>query len=97
MNRAIRLGSLLLLTLLLAGCVSGVGGDDGLTDSDREALASLGYLADELAEKAQRELFGMEDGLGVGAYFWYQIINWIGDVADYAERVGNRLRLLIAN
>jgi uncharacterized protein Yka (UPF0111/DUF47 family) len=27
---------------------------------------------------------------------WYQIIEWIGDLADYAEKVGDRLRLLIA-
>jgi hypothetical protein len=28
--------------------------------------------------------------------FWYQLIEWIGDLADYAEKVGDRLRLLIA-
>jgi predicted phosphate transport protein (TIGR00153 family) len=60
-------------------------------------LNQLESETDELAENAQRELFAMEEELGVGTYFWYQIINWIGDVADYAERVGNRLRLLIAN
>ena len=32
-----------------------------------------------------------------GAYYWYEIIQWIGDIADYAERVGNRIRLLIAS
>ena len=51
---------------------------------------------DRLAEAAQRVLFGIEDELGVGAYYWYELINWIGDLADYAERVGNRLLLLIA-
>ena len=50
-----------------------------------------------LAEAAQRVLFGLEDELGVGAYFWYRLIHWIGDMADYAEKVGNRLRLLIAS
>jgi uncharacterized protein Yka (UPF0111/DUF47 family) len=29
--------------------------------------------------------------------FWYQMINLVGNLADHAERVGNRLRLLIAN
>jgi uncharacterized protein Yka (UPF0111/DUF47 family) len=29
--------------------------------------------------------------------FWYQMIIWVADLADYAERVGNRLRLLIAS
>lgn len=59
-------------------------------------LNQLESETDELAEKAKRMLFGMEEELGVGTYFWYQIINWIGNMADYAERVGNRLRLLIA-
>jgi uncharacterized protein Yka (UPF0111/DUF47 family) len=27
---------------------------------------------------------------------WYQLIQWVGDLADYAEKVGDRLRLLIA-
>jgi uncharacterized protein Yka (UPF0111/DUF47 family) len=27
---------------------------------------------------------------------WYQLIEWVGDLADYAEKVGDRLRLLIA-
>ena len=71
--------------------------ETGRVEEMIQTLNRLESETDELAEKAQRELFGMEDGLGVGAYFWYQIINWIGNVADYAERVGNRLRLLIAN
>ena len=61
------------------------------------ALNQLESETDELAEKAQRVLFSIEDELGVGTYFWYQLINWIGDLADYAEKVGNRLRLLIAS
>jgi len=65
-----------------------------------EMIVTLNRLeseTDDLAEKAQFVLFGMEEQLGVGTYFWYQMINWVGNLADYAERVGNRLRLLIAN
>jgi predicted phosphate transport protein (TIGR00153 family) len=51
---------------------------------------------DELAERITRQLFALEDELGVGTVFWYQMIGWIADLADYAEKVGNRLRLLIA-
>jgi uncharacterized protein len=51
---------------------------------------------DELAERVQRRLFAMEDELGVSTFFWWQLVNWVGDLADYAERVGNRIRLLIA-
>ncbi len=44
-----------------------------------------------------RELFRLESELSpVTVMLWYQIIDWIGDVADNAEKVGNRLRLLIA-
>jgi hypothetical protein len=32
----------------------------------------------------------------VSVMFWYQLIIWTGDLADYAEKVGNRLRLLMA-
>ena len=59
-------------------------------------LSRIETETDELAERVQRRLFAMEDELGIGAVFWYQMTNWIADLADYAERVGNRLRLLIA-
>jgi predicted phosphate transport protein (TIGR00153 family) len=52
--------------------------------------------ADVLGEDALRALFAIEDEIGVGAYYWCEIIRWIGDIADYAERAGNRIRLLIA-
>jgi predicted phosphate transport protein (TIGR00153 family) len=52
---------------------------------------------DALAERVTRQIFAMEAELGVGTVFWYQMVGWIADLADYAERVGNRLRLLIAN
>ena len=59
-------------------------------------LARLESDTDDLAQAALRALFAMEDELGVGTVFWYQQIGWVGDMADYAERVGNRIRLLIA-
>ncbi len=62
-----------------------------------EKLNELESLADDRGEEALRTLFSIEDEIGVGAYYWYEIIQWIGDIADYAERAGNRIRLLIAN
>jgi predicted phosphate transport protein (TIGR00153 family) len=62
-----------------------------------DELNGLESETDALAEKCTRVLFAIEDDLGVGAWFWYQIISWIADMADYAEKVGNRLRLLIAS
>ena len=52
---------------------------------------------DAVSERCLRTLFEIEDELGVSTLFWYKIIQWIAEMADYAERVGNRLRLLIAN
>lgn len=60
------------------------------------SLSRIESDTDELAERVQRRLFSMEDELGIGAVFWHQMINWVADLADYAERIGNRLRLLIA-
>ena len=53
---------------------------------------------DELGIQLARTLFSLEDELGaVSVMLWYQQIQWIGDLADYAEKVANRLRLIIAN
>ena len=65
-----------------------------------EMIGELGRIesdTDELLDQACRKLFAMESELGVGTVYWHQILLWIADLADYAERVGNRLRLLIAS
>lgn len=59
-------------------------------------LNDLESQTDEIAERCLRALFAIENELGVGTLFWYKLVEWIADMADYAERVGNRLRLLIA-
>jgi len=52
---------------------------------------------DEMGMQLTRSLFAQEDSMSpVSVMFWYQLIQWIGDLADYAEKVGDRLRLLIA-
>ena len=61
------------------------------------ALSHVENDTDHMAEKLHRQLFAMEDQLGVGTVFWYDLINQVSRMADFAERVGNRLRLLIAN
>ena len=64
-----------------------------------EMISELGRIeteTDQLQDRACRVIFGMEDQLGVSTVYWRQIVLWVADVADYAERVGNRLRLLIA-
>ncbi|GIT25487.1 MAG: TIGR00153 family protein [Gammaproteobacteria bacterium] len=64
-----------------------------------EMILELGRLeseTDDLQDKAARTLFSMESELGIATIFWHQIISWIANLADLSERVGNRLRLLIA-
>ncbi len=64
-----------------------------------EMIGELGRIeteTDVLQDRAARTLFAMEEELGIGTVYWHQTILWIADLADYAERVGNRLRLLIA-
>ncbi|MBW2295272.1 MAG: DUF47 family protein, partial [Deltaproteobacteria bacterium] len=62
-----------------------------------DELSRIETDTDELAESAQRKLFALESELGVSVVFWNQIIGWAANLADNAEKVGNRLRLLIAN
>jgi uncharacterized protein len=52
---------------------------------------------DQMEIALSRLLFSNEDEMKpVSVIFWYRLIEWIGDLADYAEKVGNRLRLMIA-
>lgn len=65
-----------------------------------ELLVELNTIEDETDELGialARALFDHEDELKpVSVMMWYQIIEWVGDLADYAEKVGDHLRLLIA-
>ncbi len=72
------------------------GREAGRVEEMIDELSRIESETDELAERVQRRLFELEDQLGVGTVFWYEMINWVSRMADFAERVGNRLRLLIA-
>ncbi len=63
-----------------------------------DELGSLETETDRLGIELVRELFRLEETLSpVSVMLWYQIIDWIGNLADHAEKVGNRIRLLIAH
>ena len=52
---------------------------------------------DRMAEELCRTLFGMEDELKpVSVVLWFKLIEEISGLADGAEKIGNRLRLLLA-
>jgi len=66
-------------------------------DDMLKALNDAEDDTDELGIALARALFEHEDQLKpVSVMMWYRIIEWIGDLADYAEKVGDHLRLLIA-
>ena len=66
-------------------------------DAMLQQLNDIEDETDELGIALARALFDHEDELKpVSVMMWYRLIEWIGDLADYAEKVGDRLRLLIA-
>ncbi len=65
-----------------------------------EMVQELNKIEDDTDEQElliTRALFQHEDDMSpVSVMMWYQVIQWVGDLGDYAEKVGDRLRLLIA-
>ncbi len=62
-----------------------------------EELNRIEDETDQLGLELTHRLFEHEDELKpVSVMMWYQLIQWVGDLADFAEKVGDRLRLLIA-
>ena len=62
-----------------------------------EELGDLESETDVLGMDLMARLFDIEAGMTPGAFFiWHELIQKIGDIADYSEDVGDRLRLLIA-
>ncbi|MBF0370835.1 MAG: TIGR00153 family protein [Magnetococcales bacterium] len=60
-------------------------------------LNKLEMATDAAGVQLTQDLFAHEDEIKpVSVVFWYQLIQSIGQVADYAEKVGDRLRLLLA-
>lgn len=62
-----------------------------------DELARLEDETDVLGLELTRSLFQHESEIDpVSVMLWYRLIEWTGDLADHAEKLGNRLRLLIA-
>ena len=63
-------------------------------------VVELGHMesdTDVMGTNLAKVLFAEEDKhKPVSVMFWYQLIQWVGALADYAEKVGETLRLLIA-
>ncbi|MEP5765659.1 MAG: TIGR00153 family protein [Halieaceae bacterium] len=68
----------------------------GLVDSMIAEIGKLEKRTDKQQIKLRATLFKMEDKLPpVEVMFLYKIIELIGEIADYAERTGNRLQILV--
>lgn len=53
---------------------------------------------DAIQVRVRAALFAQEKALPpVDVIFMYEIIDWVGDLADYAQRVGSRLQLMLAH
>lgn len=62
-----------------------------------EELDELERKSDKLEVEVRAALFEIEKNLPpVDVIFFYRVIEWIGDLADRAHSVGNRLQLLLA-
>lgn len=60
-------------------------------------LDAIEYETDALQIVLRRSLLAIESQMNpVDTIFIYQVIDWIGDLADHAERVGSRLELMLA-
>jgi hypothetical protein len=65
-----------------------------------EMVADLDRIegeTDQLGMSLVRALFAHENDISpVSVMLWYRLIHWIGNLADHAQKVGDRLLLLIA-
>mgnify|MGYP000011687679 FL=1 len=62
-----------------------------------DQVSSAETEADDLEDALVRRMFEVEDKMKpVDVMFWYEVFEWIGDLADYSKKTGSRLRLMIA-
>ena len=60
-------------------------------------LGAIESETDEMQDELRSTLFKLEEDLfPVDVMFTYRLIEWVGNIADNAERVGSRLSLMLA-
>lgn len=73
------------------------GGETETMQSMIDELDRIEKDTDNLQIEVRRSLFQIERDLPpVDVMFLYRLIDWTGDVADRAQRVGSRLQLILA-
>lgn len=62
-----------------------------------DELGRLEHEADIVQDDLARRLFAIEEDIKPGSLFiWNKIFNKVGDMANHAEKMGNRLRLFLS-
>lgn len=73
------------------------GGEVDLVHSIIRKLDEIESDTDKIQVRVRAELFKRENELPpVEVMFLYRVIDWVGDLADLAQRVGSRLELMLA-
>lgn len=77
---------------------TGFGGNEiDLVESMIDKLDTIESDTDDIQVAVRAILFKMEKDLPpVDVMFMYRVLDWIGDLADLAQRVGSRLELMLA-
>ncbi|MEN9434817.1 MAG: hypothetical protein RLZZ422_2406 [Pseudomonadota bacterium] len=74
------------------------GREVGHVEDMIKVLDQIENETDQLQGKLRQNLFGLEDTMrATDVIFTYRLIEWMGNVADDAQRVGSRLQLMLAN
>lgn len=73
------------------------GRERKLVDGLIAELDAIEHDTDEMQVRLRRGLRSVETEMNpVDVMFLYQILDWVGDLADLSERVGNRFELMLA-
>lgn len=77
---------------------TGFGGNEiDLVESMIKKLDTIESDTDDIQVAVRAMLFKLEKDLPpVDVMFMYRVLDWIGDLADLAQRVGSRLELMLA-
>ena len=74
------------------------GREVGHVEEMIHALDKIENETDQMQAKLRHQLFDLEDSMrATDVMFTYRLIDWMGNVADDAQRVGSRLQLMLAN
>jgi predicted phosphate transport protein (TIGR00153 family) len=73
------------------------GREVDLVESMITRLDDLESKSDKIQVEVRTQMFAIEQGLSpVDVMFFYRIVEWVGELADQAQRVGSRLEIMLA-